>query len=152
MAKFDSSRRAVLGVLGAAAFASAIAAPAFADDAADVAAAVEKLRKAMFEGDGKTLEALTMPELTYGHSNGRVETQAQYIASLNGKKAFVALEWYDQKVVALGDNAVVRHTFDAINALGEGKVNLAHIHVLQVWKKVGGAWKLMARQSGPLPM
>jgi hypothetical protein len=38
-----------------------------------VAAAVEKLRKAMIAADKTTLEGLAAEELSYGHSNGLVE-------------------------------------------------------------------------------
>ena len=44
----------------------------------------------------------------------------------------------------------VRHVFDAVNNLPDGKVSTSHILVLQVWKRDNGAWKLFARQSAPL--
>jgi hypothetical protein len=37
-----------------------------------------------------------------------------------------------------------------VNNLPEGKTSSAHIKVLQVWIKVGKAWKLLARASTPL--
>jgi ketosteroid isomerase-like protein len=46
--------------------------------------------------------------------------------------------------------ALIRHVFDAENILPDGKITKAHIHVLQVWKKEKGRWKLLARQACPL--
>ncbi|HYH37717.1 MAG TPA: nuclear transport factor 2 family protein [Azospirillum sp.] len=121
------------------------------DGQGDVAKAVEALRVAMLAGDGAALKALTMEQLTYGHSNGRLEDKAAFVASLEGKNAFKTLELSDHAIQVVGDTAIARHTFDAVNNLPEGKTSTAHIKVLQVWKKDGGAWKLLARQSAPLP-
>jgi hypothetical protein len=49
-----------------------------ADEAA-VAQAIEALRKAFFGQDKTQLEALCADELSYGHSDGRVENKAQFI-------------------------------------------------------------------------
>ncbi|WP_431855700.1 nuclear transport factor 2 family protein [Azospirillum sp.] len=117
----------------------------------DVVKAVEALRVAMLAGNGAGLKALTMEQLTYGHSNGRLEDKAAFVASLEGKNAFKTLDLSDHAIQVVGDTAIARHTFDAVNNLPDGKTSTAHIKVLQVWKKDGGAWKLLARQAAPLP-
>lgn len=150
-----AARRRFLTSAAIALAAPMIAAPlagAVAQDApAEVAKAVEALRVAMLAGDGQALRALTMDQLTYGHSNSRLEDRAAFVASLEGKTAFKTLDLSDQAIQVVGDAAVVRHTFDAINNLADGKTSTAHIKVLQVWKRDGGAWKLLARQAAPLP-
>ncbi|PWC56154.1 nuclear transport factor 2 family protein [Azospirillum sp. TSO22-1] len=146
--------------LASAAIAIALAVPAVVtplagataqDRQGDVTKAVEALRVAMLAGDGPALKALTMEPLTYGHSNGRLEDKAAFVASLEGKNAFKTLDLSDHAIQVVGDTAIARHTFDAVNNLPDGKTSTAHIKVLQVWKKDGGAWKLLARQSAPLP-
>lgn len=122
-----------------------------AADKTAVAAAVEALRAAMIAGDGKALAALTWDQLVYVHSNGRTEDKTAYVKSLDGRTAFKALLLGDQTIDIAGDNAIVRHTFDCINNLPEGKTATAHIRILQVWKLDQGAWKLLARQATPLP-
>ena len=149
--KFEHSRREALGAVAATLVVAAVATPAAADASADVAKAVEALRTAMFKGDGKALDALTLPALTYGHSNGNVQNKKEFVDSLAGQTAFQTLDWTNIKITVVGDNAVVRQTFDAINILPENKTSKAHIHVLTVWKKVDRAWKLLARQAAPLP-
>lgn len=151
------SRRTLLAAAAAGLAVPAAIAPlggAFAadDDQQAVAKAVNGLRDAMLAGDGATLRAMTMDQLTYGHSNSRLEDKAAFVGSLDGKNAFKTLDLSDHAIQVVGDIAVARHTFDSVNNLPDGKTNTAHIKVLQVWKKVDGAWKLLARQASPLPV
>ena len=147
------TRRAALAAASSALMIRVVAPAVAADDAAaaKVAAAVEALRNAMFAGDGKTLAALTWDQLVYTHSNGRLENKAAYIKSLDGQAAFKALIQTDQTIEVVADTAIVRHTFDSVNSLPDGKTNTAHIRVMQIWKLDNGAWKLLARASTPLP-
>ncbi|CAH2604076.1 Nuclear transport factor 2 family protein [Rhodovastum atsumiense] len=152
MSSFESGRRVALGAIGAAALAvAAIATPARAAESDTVAAAVEALRSAMVSGNGPALAALVADDLTYGHSNGRLQDKADFLKELDGTNAFKSIDLSKQTVFVDGDVAVVRHVFDAVNNLPGGKTSTAHITVLQVWKKYGANWKLLARQSGPLP-
>lgn len=150
------SRRVLLASAAVGLAASSAIAPlttAFAadDDQQLVAKAVNALRDAMLAGDGATLRAMTMEQLTYGHSNSRLEDKAAFVSSLDGKNAFKALDLSDHVIQVVGDIAIARHTFDSVNNLADGKTSTAHIKVLQVWKKVDSNWKLLARQASPLP-
>lgn len=82
------------------------------DDQQAVAKAVNGLRDAMLAGDGATLRAMAMDQLTYGHSNSRLEDKAAFVGSLDGKNAFKALDLSDHAIQVVGDIAVARHTFD----------------------------------------
>ncbi|MGX5818815.1 nuclear transport factor 2 family protein [Chitinophaga lutea] len=120
-------------------------------DQASLDKALESLRKAMMDGDKASLERLTAPTLSYGHSNGRLEDRAEFIDNLvTGKSDFVTLDLTAQTVSITGNVAVVRHKLDAKTNDG-GKPGEAHLHVLQVWSKTGGAWKLLARQAVKVP-
>ena len=121
-------------------------------ESATIASAVAALRDAMLAGDGAALDAMTMNELTYGHSNSRLEDKAAFVGGLDGKNAFKAIDLSDHSIQLVGDVAIARHTFDCVNNLPDGKTSTAHIRVLQVWKSVDGAWKLLARQASPLPV
>lgn len=146
----DPLRRGAIALGAALALSAVIPLAAHAGDAEDIAAAVEKLRAAMLAGDGAVLDSLTDDKLSYGHSNGRTETKAEFVASLAGKNSFKSLELTRHVVEVSGDNAIARHVFDSVNNLPDGKTSTAYITVLQVWKKSGGAWKLFARQSAPI--
>ncbi|MET0635692.1 MAG: nuclear transport factor 2 family protein [Chitinophagaceae bacterium] len=112
-----------------------------------VEAAVADLTKALINADSSSLAALFMDQLTYGHSSGIVENKQQAIERLiTGKSDFVTIDLSEQQVQVLGKTAIVRHIFSATTNDG-GKPGDVKIKVLQVWQKVDGKWKLLARQA-----
>lgn len=123
--------------------------PTFAKDNAQdiIAQKVTALTKAMVDADGKSLAALSSPQLSYGHSNGHVENQAEFVATIaDGKSDFVAINLSEQSITIAGDTALVRHILNADTNDG-GVPNTIKLGILQVWKKQGGDWKLLARQA-----
>lgn len=122
-----------------------------AGDEAKVASAVETLRAAMVASDGKTLDTLIEKELTYGHSAGTVQDHDVFLKSLDGTNSFASVKLSNQTIKVVGDNAWVRHTFDSVNNVADGKTTTSHIGVLQVWKKHPQGWRLFARQAFLLP-
>lgn len=117
-----------------------------------VAAAVEKLRKAMIAADKATLESLAAEELSYGHSTGLVENRAEFVDQFVTRKTVFLdnLKFSDQTIRMAGDAAIVRHrlTADTNNNNVPGKVDII---ILMVWKKQNGEWKLLARQAAKIP-
>ena len=68
--------------------------PVFAASADEdaVAKSVEAFRAAQLAADAKAFDALCAAELSYGHSDGRVEDKATFIANAtNGKSKFCRL-------------------------------------------------------------
>ncbi|MFJ9449190.1 MULTISPECIES: nuclear transport factor 2 family protein [unclassified Herbaspirillum] len=124
----------------------AAAAPS-ADEQA-VATAVEKLRVAMTSQiDRGALDALTEEQLSYGHSNGVVQTKAEFIGQLvSGESTFVKIDLTAQTVNVQENVAVVRHTLTAATN-DSGKPGNVSLKILMVWKKTGGQWRLLARQA-----
>src|ERR1044071_38985 len=87
-------------------------APAFAEspDQEAVAKKVEAFRTAQVAADAKAFDALCAPELSYSHSDGRVENKAEFIAGATaGKSKWVSLKWEDQKINVVGNAAIVRY-------------------------------------------
>ena len=135
------------GVAAAAALAAGRAATAQSSDEAAVAQAVEKLRAAMLAADRGQLDALTAPQLSYGHSGGVVEDKARFIDVVAGKRTvYKSITQSDQSVSMAGDNAIVRHVL-ATETESEGRPGSARVGVMQVWQKQGGQWRLLARQA-----
>ena len=133
-----------LGGLGLLRSSSAVAESA---DEAAVAQAVEALRKAIFGQEKTQLEALCAEQLSYGHSDGRVETKAQFINGVMTRKAIItSLTLSDHTIAIVGTDAIARHTW-ASESETDGKATSTKIGVLQVWQKQSGTWKLLARQS-----
>src|SRR6185437_7838349 len=82
--------------------------PALAGSADDDAVAknVEAFRAAQVAADAKALEALCAAELSYSHSDARVEDKATFIANAtNGKSKFVSLEYQEPQIRVVGDTA-----------------------------------------------
>ena len=138
---------------GALALLAMSAAPALAQPAEEqaVAQAVAALTRAMLNPERAALEALTHEGLSYGHSAGRIETRAQFIANLMERNnPFGEITLTNQTIQVNGEDAIVRHVFTG-HTTGGGRVTPVNIGILQVWKKQGGAWKLYARQAFTRP-
>jgi hypothetical protein len=126
---------------------AATPAPVPRGDSTAVAAAAEKLRIAMVDPTPAGLDALVATDLSYGHSGGKVDTKASFIADLlDGKSDFVTIAITDQTIKVVDDVALVRHTLTA-DTNDAGKPGKVAIKILGVWHKQGGQWKLLARQA-----
>jgi len=126
-------------------------ASAQAADEAAVKENVEVLRKALLEADKAKLEQVASAQISYGHSDGRVETKEQFVNGVMTRKQRVkSLEFPELKVAVVGNAAIARHIYLAESEL-EGKATTTRIGALQVWQKQDGAWKLLARQGFRLP-
>jgi ketosteroid isomerase-like protein len=122
-----------------------------AAEEAAVADSVETLRKALLEADNAKLEQVASAQISYGHSDGRVETKEQFINGVMTRKQVVkSLAFPELKVAVVGNAAIARHIYLAESEL-EGKPTTTRIGALQVWQKQDGGWKLLARQGFRLP-
>jgi hypothetical protein len=139
-----------LAVASAALFAGCAMAPAGGGTAPEpaVAAAAERLRLAMIDPTPAALGALVADDLSYGHSSGKVDTKASFIADLvAGRSDFVSIAITDQTIkVVGGDTAIVRHTL-AADTNDAGKPGKVSLKILGIWHKQGGEWKMLARQA-----
>jgi ketosteroid isomerase-like protein len=116
-------------------------------DEAGVTQAVEAFRKATLAQDKAKLEQLFADQLSYGHSDGRVESKAEVINGVMNRKATVkSIDFPELKVAIVGNSAVARHLYVSESEM-DGKPNSTKIGALQVWQKQDGGWKLLARQG-----
>jgi hypothetical protein len=120
-------------------------------DEATAKKAVEELRMGWLKQDKAKIESLTAEQLSYSHSDARLEDKTKFIDGVMTRKAiFKSLEWPELTVQVVGNNAVVRHLWVSESEL-DGKVTNTKIGVMQVWQKQDGGWKLLARASWRLP-
>ena len=134
-----------IGLLGAV--------PAFAGiDEDAVTKNVEAFRAAQFAADAKTLEGLCAPELSYSHSDGRVEDKATFVTNAtDGKSKFISLAYQDLSVRVVGSSAIVRfHWVGESQSVADGKKSSTNLHILMNWQKQGADWKLLSRGSTKL--
>src|SRR5277367_6890833 len=129
------------------------AVPAFAGADEDaVTKNVEAFRAAQFAADAKTLEGLCAAELSYSHSDGRVEDKATFVANAtDGKSKFLSLAYQDLRVRVVGPAAIVRfHWLGESQSVADGKKSSTNLHILMNWQKQGADWKLLSRGSTKL--
>ena len=120
-------------------------------DTAALAAAIETLREGLFAADKAKLEAVTADNMSYGHSAGRIENRAEFVAAVLARKAVVkSLQFTEPKQAITGNSAIARHFYES-ESEEAGKTSKIKIGVLQVWQKTDGKWKLYARQAHILP-
>ena len=115
-----------------------------------VTRAVDALIRAMIAADRAQLEAVTAPELSYGHSSGQIENRQQFVDGvLSGDLVAKSIELTDRRVTIVGNDAIVRHNFTADPVNREGQTVHVRVGQMQVWQKRGGDWVLLAHQAYP---
>ena len=147
----QTNRRTMAAATLFSAVALGLPAAALADkkkkDDASVAAAVEAFRVAMLKADKAAFEQLCSDHLSYGHSAGKIETKAEFIAaSTSGKSVWKSIAFNDVTNKALDDEAISRFILIG-QTESEGKTNDIKIGVLMVWREEKDHWKLWARQA-----
>jgi len=109
--------------------------------------AISDFNSALIDANTEKLNALVMDELSYGHSSGVIESKQEFIEKIvSGKSDFVSIDITGQTGAIIANTAIVRHHLHARtndnNTPGEVK-----LHILLVWQKNDGKWKLLARQA-----
>ncbi|WP_426330144.1 nuclear transport factor 2 family protein [Pedobacter sp. R-06] len=118
---------------------------------AQLEAAVGKLTRLMVTPDSLGLDSILLDNLSYGHSNGGLQSKPQFMRSLlTGASDFVEIDLTDKQVVIQNKIALVRHTLSAKTNDKNipGKVKL---YILLVWSNEKTGWKLLARQAVKVP-
>ena len=121
-------------------------------DEAAVAQNLEAFRAAQAIKDGKALEALIAPELSYSHSDGRVEDKAAFLKGATSTATkMLSLAYKDPSIRVVGDVAIVRfHWMAESETVADGKKSSTNLHILMNWQKQAGQWKLLTRASTKL--
>lgn len=116
-------------------------------DEKDVAAAVEKLNRAMVDPEKSLLESIVSEGLSYGHSGGIVQNKNVFIDDLiNGAFNFSSISPINQTISITGTIAIVRNILVA-KATDSGVPTDLRIGNAMAWRKENGAWKLLVRQA-----
>jgi hypothetical protein len=127
--------------------------PALAGADEDVLAKnLEAFRAAQAASNAEGLASLVAAELSYSHSDGRVEDKATFIANAtNGKSKWLSLTYKDPTIRVVGPVAIVRfHWLGEQEAVADGKKSSTNLHILMNWQKQGSDWKLLSRSATKL--
>ena len=113
--------------------------------------AMSRLDKALLNKDQQALQQLLSKDLSYGHSNGWVQTKKDVLDDLqSGKLVYNKIENSSVMILAIGKKwATVRTNTNAEGSIS-GTAFQLKLHVLQVWMNTKRGWQLLARQSTKL--
>jgi hypothetical protein len=112
--------------------------------------AVSKLDKALMEKDTATLKQLLHKNLTYGHSNGWVETKDDVIKDLGSGKLVYHTIKSDSITWKTDANWASMRSKTRVEVSLNGNRMELNLHILEVWLKTNKGWQLIARQSTKL--
>jgi hypothetical protein len=109
--------------------------------------ALKEFHQALVNKNTTSINQQTDKALSYGHSNGLVETKADVIKHLEtGYLVYHSYKEDSLKITINESIANVRFVAD-ISATMNGNDTNVHLKVLEVWVKKGKRWILFARQA-----
>ena len=108
---------------------------------------LKEFHQALVNKNTTSINQQTDKALSYGHSNGWVETKADVIKDLEtGYLVYHSYKEDSLKIMINESIANVRFVAD-ISATMNGNDTNVHLKVLEVWVKKGKRWILFARQA-----
>lgn len=108
---------------------------------------MKEFHQALVKKNTVSINQQTDKALSYGHSNGWVETKNDMLKDLEtGYISYQSFKEDSITVVLNGNMANVRFIAD-IGATMNGNASVFHLKVLEVWVKKGKRWVLFARQA-----
>ena len=114
---------------------------------AKLATTIKEFHQALVKGNTVSINQQTDKVLSYGHSNGWVETKNELIKNLEtGYMKYNSYKEDSLQVMINGNMAHARFVAD-ITATLNGKEGNFHLKVLEVWVKKGKRWLLFASQA-----
>ena len=107
--------------------------------------------EAMTTRDGEALEKILADDLSYVHPSARVETKAEFIASItSGRIKYRTMEQDHVKVREYGDTAVVTGNAK-VHVESNGREAQFQIQFINVYAKQNHVWRMVAWQSTKIP-
>jgi hypothetical protein len=108
---------------------------------------IKEFHQALVNKNTVSINQQTDKGLSYGHSNGWIETKTDMIKDL--ETGYIAYHSYKEDSLSItmsGSMANARFIAD-ISATLHGATTSFHLKVLEVWVKKGKRWLLFARQA-----
>jgi hypothetical protein len=112
-----------------------------------VLAAESQLATAMIKGDVATIDKLLSDDLSYTHSNAKIENKADVLrTATTGSTKYESISYDTTTVRQYGDTVVTTHNMTFVV-----QPNTNKLYVTFVWIKQPAGWQLVARQATRLP-
>ena len=108
---------------------------------------ITALDMALLTKDTLSIEKIIATNISYGHSNGWMQTKQDLINDFTtGKIEYKKIESGEGTFV-INKKAVAVRCITKVEGVVNGTAFNMSLQVLQVWKKVKNSWILIARQS-----
>lgn len=117
------------------------------DDKIVIGQRIADLSRAMVAKDSAALSELLSEDVTYGHTNGMIQTKAEFIRSvMSGEQDYQSFEVDSINVKTYGISTIVNAHAKA-KLLFKGSPLDLNMKMLLVWIKKNSKWILVARQT-----
>jgi ketosteroid isomerase-like protein len=122
-----------------------------AEVAREVVATESRRVQALTGDDLARLEDLLSDDLTYTHSDGRVQSKAELLAALrSGAITYVDVQHADVRIGVYGDTAVLTGRSRLTVRAANGRGGTLPVRFTLVYVKEKGHWRMVAWQSTPI--
>ncbi len=108
---------------------------------------IKEFHQALVKKNTVSINQQTDKALSYGHSNGWVETKTDVIKDLETGYLMYHSYKEDSLNITINDNMANARFIADISATLNGNRSSFHLKVLEVWVKKGKRWILFARQA-----
>lgn len=117
-----------------------------------VLAAQDKRIALTIAGDLAGLGAAMSDDLTYTHSNAKVETRAEFLEAIrSGKSRYKSMTFDDRRVRVLGDSTAIVSGTCRVQVTSGGNDLDIRLRFTELYVKQAGAWKMALWQSTRVP-
>ncbi len=107
--------------------------------------------QAMTKLDVAALDSIFADDLTYTHTNGRVDSKQQLLATLqSGELKYEAIDFLETKLRVYGETAIVTGSA-SMKVKAKSQTLSFNLRFTNVYVKQAGFWKMVAWQSTRLP-
>ncbi len=114
-------------------------------------AAEQRRCSAMLANDNAALDAALDPRLQFHHATGAVDGKDAYLAKMAaGRIQYVAIDWAEERVICLADNAALLTGRMTTDVRVDGVDKCLNNRVMTAWSLTDGNWRMVAFQSTPL--
>lgn len=108
---------------------------------------LKEFHQALVNKNTVSINQQTDKALSYGHSNGWVQTKADVIKDLETGKIVYHSFKEDSLSITINESMANARFVADVNATLNGNTVNTHLKVLEVWVKKGKRWVLFARQG-----
>ena len=117
-------------------------------DSIGLKGAMQQLDKALLQKDEKVLQTVLHKDLSYGHSNGWIQSKSNILNDFtSGKLTYNKIENNSSAIIVITkEYATVKTNTNAEGVVNGTTFNLK-LHIMQFWVKTKKGWQLIARQS-----